>query len=123
VRSREVHLAIGGQQPPMPQRLLGRDVFDYLERLGLMTKTADSRLGQRLKARETLVGLSPRRAGKQGISLRPRVIGAEAATLSFADGTRQETGAVIWATGFRLDHAIVQLPVFDADGQLAHRRA
>ena len=77
VRSREVHLAVGARQTPLPQRLLGRDVFDYLERMGLMRKTVDSRLAQRLKDRETLVGSSPRRARKQGIRLRPRVIGAE----------------------------------------------
>jgi putative flavoprotein involved in K+ transport len=122
VRTREVHLAIGGRQAPLPQRLLGRDLFDYLERLGLMAKTVDSRLAQRFKDNETLVGMSPRRARKQGIRLRPRVVGAEATALSFADGTQQEVSAVIWATGFRLDHSLVQLPVFDADGRVAHRR-
>ena len=29
---------------------------------------------------------------------------------------------MIWATGFRLDHSLVQLPVFDADGRVEHRR-
>ena len=31
-------------------------------------------------------------------------------------------GAVIWATGFELDHSFVQLPVFDTDGRLVHQR-
>ena len=39
-----------------------------------------------------------------------------------ADGTRVTPGAVIWATGFVLDHSFVQLPVFDTGGRLAHRR-
>ena len=30
--------------------------------------------------------------------------------------------AVVWATGFRLDHSFVQLPVFDDDGRVEHRR-
>src|SRR6185369_16729217 len=64
VGSREVHLSIGARQAPLPQRILGRDLFDYLERLGLMAKTIDSRLAQRLKDRETLIGSSPRRARK-----------------------------------------------------------
>ena len=29
---------------------------------------------------------------------------------------------MIWATGFELDHSFVQLPVFDTDGRLVHRR-
>jgi putative flavoprotein involved in K+ transport len=122
VRSRDVHLAIGARQSPLPQRILGRDVFDYLERLGLMRKTVDSRLVQRLKDRETLIGSSPRRAGKQGIRLRKRVTGAEGNCLGFADGSRQQVSAVIWATGFRPDHSLVRLPVFGADGRVEHRR-
>ena len=78
----EVHLAVGSRQTPLPQRPLGRDVFDYLARLGLMAKTVDSRLAQRLKDRETLIGSSPRRARKQGIRLRPRVTGAQGATVN-----------------------------------------
>jgi putative flavoprotein involved in K+ transport len=122
VRSREVHLAIGARQTPLPQRILGRDVFRYLQALRLMDKTVDSRLAQRLKDRETLIGSSPRGARRQGIMLRPRVTGADGSTLTFADGSRQTAGTVIWATGFRLDHSVVELPVFDERGQVRHRR-
>ena len=30
-QSREVHLAVGARQTPLPQRILGRDLFRYLE--------------------------------------------------------------------------------------------
>ena len=122
VRSREVHLAIGARQTPLPQRLLGRDVFRFLQAAGVMGKTVDSRLGRRMKDRETLIGSSPRGARKQGIRLRPRVTGAAGSALMFADGRQQPASAVIWATGFRLDHSFVQLPVFDARGGVKHRR-
>jgi putative flavoprotein involved in K+ transport len=122
VRSREVHLAIGARQAPLPQRILGRDLFGYLERFGLMAKTVDSRLAQRLKDRETLIGSSPRGARKQGIRLRKRVTGAHGDSLVFADGSRQQVSAVIWATGFLLDHSFVALPVFGADGRVEHCR-
>jgi putative flavoprotein involved in K+ transport len=121
-RTREVHLSIGARQAPLPQRILGRDLFDYLERLGLMAKTVDSRLAQRLKDRETLIGSSPHRARKQDIRLRKRVTGAHGDSLGFADGGRQQVSAVIWATGFRLDHSWVALPVFGAGGRVEHRR-
>jgi putative flavoprotein involved in K+ transport len=122
IASREVHLAIGARQIPVPQRVLGRDVFRYLEGLGLMAKTVDSRLAQRLKDRETLIGSSPRAARKRGIRLRPRVTAATGSTLTFADGSEQTANTMIWATGFRLDHSFVQLPVLDADGRAEHRR-
>jgi putative flavoprotein involved in K+ transport len=123
VRTREVHLAIGSRQTPLPQRVLGRDLFGYLQRLGVITKSVDTRLGRRMKERgETLIGSSPRRARERGVHLRPRVTGAAGSTLEFADGTRQDVRAVIWATGFRPDHSFVQLPVLDGEGRPVHRR-
>jgi putative flavoprotein involved in K+ transport len=122
VRSRSVHLAIGARQVPLPQRILGRDLFRYLEALGLMRKTVDSRLARRLKDKETLIGSSPRGARRQGIVLRPRATTAHGRTVTFADGSELEVDAVVWATGFRFDHSFVDLPVFDEAGRVRHRR-
>ena len=47
-------------QLALPQRILGRDLFWYLEGTGLMRKTRDSRVGRRMAGRETLMGSSPR---------------------------------------------------------------
>jgi len=121
-QSREVHLAVGARQTPLPQRLLGRDLFRYLEATRLMNKTVTSRIGQRIKDRETLIGSSPRRARRQGIEMRPRATGAHGSTVTFADGSEVAVDAVVWATGFRLDHSFVELPVFDARGQVEHER-
>lgn len=46
--SREVHLSIGSRQTPLPQRILGRDLFWYLEATGLIHKTTESRIGRRM---------------------------------------------------------------------------
>ncbi len=122
VRSQQVHLAIGARQTPLPQRILGRDLFRYLHATRLMYKTVDSRLAQRLKDKETLIGSSPRAARKLGIRLRPRATAAHGRSVTFADGSELAVDGVVWATGFRLDHSFVQLPVFDAEGRLRHRR-
>ena len=120
--SREVHLAVGARQTPLPQRIAGRDLFRYLEATGLMRKTVTSRLGQRMKDRETLVGSSPRTARRQGIQMRTRATAAHGSTVTFADGGALGAGSVVWATGFRLDHSMVELPVFEDRGQLKHER-
>jgi putative flavoprotein involved in K+ transport len=121
-RSRTVHLAIGGRQTPLPQRILGRDVFRYLEATGLMSRTVTSRIGRRMRDRDTLIGSSPRAARKQGIQTRPRATAADGTSVTFADGTDLTVASVVWATGFRLDHSLVDLPVFDGDGRVVHRR-
>ena len=120
--SHEVHLAIGSRQTPLPQRLLGRDLFWWLTKLGLLSKTVESRLGQRLRGRDTLIGSSPREVKRHGVQIRPRAVRAEGRTIGFADGSELEVDAVIWATGYRPDHSWIELPVTDDDGRLRHRR-
>jgi putative flavoprotein involved in K+ transport len=119
----EVHLSIGSRQTPLPQRIFGRDLFTLLDKTGLMAKTLDSRLGQKLKDRETLIGSKPRTLHrKHGVTLRPRATATDGNTVSFEDGTDLQVSAVIWATGFRLDHSIVHAPVFDEHRGVVHTR-
>jgi putative flavoprotein involved in K+ transport len=120
--SREVHLAIGTRQAPLPQQILGRDVFRFLTATRLMTATVDSRIGRRMKDRETLIGSSPRAARKAGIAIHPRATAAARSTVTFADGASLDVDAVIWATGFAGDHAWIHAPVFDDEGSIAHQR-
>jgi putative flavoprotein involved in K+ transport len=121
-RTHEVHLSIGARQTPLPQRIAGRDLFRYLEATGLMGKTAESRIGQRMQARETLIGSSPRAARRRGIDLHGRTLEVSGADVRFSDGARLHPSTVVWATGFGLDHSWIDAPVFDADGRLVHER-
>jgi putative flavoprotein involved in K+ transport len=121
--SRPVELAVGSRQKPLPQRLLGRDLFWWLTKLGLLRKTVDSRIGRRMRERDVLVGSSPRELRRRfGVTLRPRLVGASGRTVEFADGGELEVDAVVWATGFRPDYSWIGLPVTDQDGRLRHRR-
>jgi putative flavoprotein involved in K+ transport len=121
--SREVHLAIGSRQTPLPQRILGRDLFWYLDTTGLIRKSTTSRIGKLMQKREdTLIGSNPRRARRQGIELHGRAAGADGSTVTFADGTDLDVRGVIWATGFRGDHSWINVPVFDESGRAMHKR-
>jgi putative flavoprotein involved in K+ transport len=121
--SREVHLSIGSRQTALPQRILGRDLFWYLEKTGLIRKTTASRIGRRLEGRDTLIGS---RAGalrrRHGVHLHGRALGAAGRTVSFGGGEQLDVGPVIWATGFRLDHSWIDVPVFDQQGRVVHQR-
>jgi len=120
--SRDVHLAIGSRQTPLPQRILGRDLFAFLTATRLMDATVSSRIGQRLKDREALIGSSPRAARRSGITIHPRATHADGSTVAFADGCRLDVDAVLWATGFDRDHEWIHAPVFDHRGVLLHER-
>jgi putative flavoprotein involved in K+ transport len=121
--SHEVHLSIGSRQKPLPQRLLGRDLFWWLTKSRLLYKTVESRLGRKLRNRDTLIGSSPRELRRRyGVELKPRLVDADGRRVRFEDGSELEVDAVIWATGYRPDYSWIGLPVIDPDGRLRHRR-
>ena len=118
----EVVLAVGSRQTPLPLRLLGRQIFWWLTKLGMQRVSVESRLGRRLSERETLIGSSPRKAKRLGITLKPRAMDGSGSTVRFADGTKTDTNAIIWATGYRSDCSWIRLPVVDERGLIRHRR-
>ena len=120
--TRDVHLAVGSRQLPLPQRFLGRDLFWWLEKTRVIHKTRDSRMGRRMRDRDTLIGSSPRSARRAGVHVKPRAVGVSGRTVSFADDSTLDVDAVIWATGYRLDHSWIEPSVADTEGTLRHRR-
>jgi putative flavoprotein involved in K+ transport len=120
---RQVDLSIGARYPMLPQRLLGRDLFWWLHRLGLMRVTANSRLGRRMRARgEFIIGTNRRRLQRAGVRFRPRVVDAQGRTVRFADGSTVDVNTVVWATGFRPDYSWLRIPGVADAGRIAHRR-
>jgi putative flavoprotein involved in K+ transport len=118
----KVVLSIGSRQTPLPQRLLGRDLFWWLTKAHVLSATVESRLGSRLQHRETLIGSSPRELKRRyRVELKRRAVDAGGRTVRFEDGSDLEVDAVIWATGYRPEYSWIKLPVFD-DGRLRHRR-
>jgi putative flavoprotein involved in K+ transport len=119
----KVVLSIGSRQRPLPQRVLGRDLFWWLTKARILEKTVDSRLGSKLSTRDTLIGSSSRELKKRyGVEVRPRLVDADGRTVRFEDGSELEVDAVIWATGYRADYSWIKLPIFDEGGRLRHRR-
>jgi putative flavoprotein involved in K+ transport len=120
--SHEVHLSVGTRQMPLPQRILGRDLFWYLEKTGLIRKTKESRIGRRMSQKDTLIGSRPRALRRHGVTLHARATAAEGATVTFDDGTKLDVRTVIWSTGFRPDYSWIDAPVFDEKGRVEHQR-
>jgi putative flavoprotein involved in K+ transport len=121
--TRKVDLATGTRMPALPQRLLGRDLFWWLTHLGVMRVSVESRLGRRMAKRDVLIGSSRRRLLRAGVTIRKRLERFEGRRAVFADGSQLDVGAVIWATGYRSDHAWIEVDdVKDENGRVLHRR-
>jgi putative flavoprotein involved in K+ transport len=121
--SHEVHLSIGSRQTPLPQRIMRRDLFWYLEATGLIRKSRESRFGRRLEGRDTLIGSRPRTLRRRhGVHLHKRAVDTSGRTVGFADGEKLDVRTVIWATGFRPDHSWIDIPAFDEKGRVVQER-
>jgi putative flavoprotein involved in K+ transport len=122
--TRDVTLAVGTAPPQLPQRFLGRDLFWWLTRTGLMTKTLESRLARRMRDRGDLViGTPLGRLRRARVKVRPRVVSITADEVRFQDESTVRAATVVWATGFRADYSWVDVPeAFDAEGRPRHER-
>ncbi|MGH2754094.1 MAG: flavin-containing monooxygenase [Actinomycetota bacterium] len=120
----KVDLALGAKAPMLPQRILGRDLFWWLDKIGVSHVPADSRLGRRLRSKpDPVIGSSKRGLKRLGVGFRTRVTGAEGRRVAFSDGSADEFDAVVWCTGFKTDHSWIDIPqVFDERGQIVHER-
>jgi putative flavoprotein involved in K+ transport len=121
--TRNVNLAVGTRMPALPQRLLGRDLFWWLSRLGLMGVSVESRVGRKLARRDVLIGSSKRRLHRAGVTFRERLERAAGRQAVFADESHLDVDAVVWATGYRADFSWIDVPgVTDESGRALHRR-
>lgn len=121
--TRPVTVAVGTRAPMLPQRFLGRDLFWWMTRLGVITKTADSRLARRLRKKGDLViGTRWRDLARLGVQVRPRLESISGRTASFADEGTNDVAAVVWATGFRTDYSWLDVPGAVVDGAVANER-
>jgi putative flavoprotein involved in K+ transport len=123
--TRDVQVAVGSSPKMVPQRILGRDLFWWLTRLGVLTKPPSSRVARWFRARggDLVIGSNRKELRRAGVRMRPRLVGADGHTVTFADGSRCEVDAVLWATGYRPDYSWIELPnLCGPDGHVVHRR-
>ena len=122
-RSRDVEISVGQRLPTIPQRLLNRDVWWWATNLGITRVTSSSRLGKRLSQRDVVIGGGLRELRKIGVKVRPRLIGAEGRIATFESGESSKVDAVLWATGYRLDHSWIDISgLRDEKGRIKQER-
>jgi len=54
--------------------------------------------------------------------MKSRAVGASGRTVTFSDGTELDVDAVIWASGYDLDHSWIDAPVIIENGRIRHQR-
>ena len=121
--TRPVELSVGSAYPALPQRLLGRDLFWWLTRSGLMRVTVGSRLGRRAQNQGDPHRHQPpqpatgRRPVPPAAGRRRRPTRSGSPT---APAARRRSWSGRPATGF--DHSWIDVPGVLRDGRVIHTR-
>lgn len=104
-RSHRVSISLGGAVTITPQRVLGRDVMVWFDRLGFLRADKATAKGRFVRAHQSFPGRDLRDSAlrRRGVCIQPRTIAATSDGCRFADGTRHEYDAVIWAAGYKDD--------------------
>jgi putative flavoprotein involved in K+ transport len=108
-------LAVGTDNRAVPQRLLGRDLFWWLERSGMISAGRHTRRGRAMARREMLIG-TDLQALFSRVERLPRAVGTSGDGLTLSDGAVRFPRTVVWATGFRPSYPWLHLPVCGQDG-------
>ena len=121
----EVLLAAGRPRRVSPDRILGKSVFWWMDRLGVLRASRENPIGRYLRKADPFPGkgLELERLRERGVDVVGRVVQAEGKRVTLADGKTAEVDAIVWATGYRDDTGWVEIPeVKDDQRNFMHYR-
>jgi putative flavoprotein involved in K+ transport len=94
----------------LPQRFLGKDIFWWLTKAGLISTKPAKIVGSRASTPIPTIGTNLRALDRAKVISRVgRVIGAEGSEVILADDTRLRPSTIIWATGFMNDFSWIDI--------------
>jgi putative flavoprotein involved in K+ transport len=120
-----VVLSTGRPRRVSPHRLLGKSIFWWMDRTGVLRKSRESRIGRKLMLQDPFPGkdLDLGKLRGRGIQLTGRLTGASDRRVTFASGETIEIDAVVWATGYRDQTEWVAIPeATDETGSFVQER-
>jgi putative flavoprotein involved in K+ transport len=120
-----VILSTGRPRRVSAERILGRSVFWWLDTLGVLRASRESRIGRYLMKADPFPGkaLGLERLRQQEIQVVGRLVQVDGRRISFASGETVEADAVVWATGYTDNSAWVAIPEAKTlDGGYIYRR-
>jgi putative flavoprotein involved in K+ transport len=120
-----VLLATGRPRRVSPHRILGKSIFWWMDKLGILRKSRESAVGRYLMQKDPFPGkeLDLRKLRRKSVTVVGRLTGVAGRQVSFVGGEAVEIDVVIWATGYRDRTDWMAIPeVKDAHGAFIQQR-
>lgn len=102
-QTHEVLLATGHSRRLLPEKLLGKSIWWWLDRLNLLQARKDSFIGKLMQKNDPFParGRRIKSLKKKGVRILPYLTKVEGDIAHFANGYSAQIAAVIWATGYQ----------------------
>src|SRR5206468_9609772 len=99
----QVFLATGRPRRVSPERLLGKSIFWWMDKLGILRASRESLIGKYLMKADPFPGkgLALKRLRQQGVRVVGRLLHVDGKTVTFVGGETTAVETVIWATGYQ----------------------
>lgn len=120
-----VYLATGFPRRLLPDKVLGKHIFWWFDRLGILRAPENTLIGKYIQKKDPFPGRGKdlKQLRRKGIRIMQSLVAARGRQVTFADGAASEVVAVVWATGYKDDSDWVAIPAAkDAQGRFIHRQ-
>ncbi|MGV3574721.1 MAG: flavin-containing monooxygenase [Devosia sp.] len=123
-RDHRVAIATGRPRRLLPERILGKSLWWWLQTLGLLRAAPNSAIGRLMQRTDPF---PDRKRHLQdliaiGVDIRPRAVDCQDGKVLFADGRQLLPTAIVWALGYRPDWSFIEISgVVDRQGRLVHQ--
>lgn len=120
----DVHLSAGSKIHYKPLHIMGKSIFWYYDKLGLIQSNNNSLRGRVVKKQpEQIYGFELKQKIAQGrIHLYPRAVGVDGDEVFFEDASSIVVSNIIWATGYKRNDSWILIDgVIDQKGTVVHK--
>jgi putative flavoprotein involved in K+ transport len=121
----KTYLSIGQDIRYLPLSLIGKSIFWWLDRLGLLKANRNTFFGKKIRAMgDPIFGFELREKIKSGrVKLKSRAVSGQGNEIYFNENTSIIINNIIWATGFRSEYPWLDMEgVTDGNGRVKHER-
>jgi putative flavoprotein involved in K+ transport len=107
-----VYLSTGRPRRVSPERLLGKSIFWWMDKLGILRASRESAIGKYLMKTDPFPGkgLALKQLRQQGVRVVSRLLDADGKTVTFVGGETAAVETVIWATGYQEQTDWIDIP-------------
>jgi putative flavoprotein involved in K+ transport len=111
-KTHKTYLSVGRPILFRPAHILGKSIFWYLDRFGMLQADEKTKRGSWLKnSKEWIYGYALKeKIAKREILVKPRTISTIGHHVAFADSTTLSVPNIIWATGYKTDFSWIHIP-------------